>query len=87
MHRLANRVIFGHFQLQLGTQLARLSYCYYIRNVNYHEGVDGALVRLLARRGMDDPDGLYLCGEGGSPGRLQSLDGVFLLPEFGDESQ
>lgn len=35
-------------------------------------------MRLLARRGIDDPQELYLCGDGGSPGRLHSLEGVFL---------
>lgn len=43
-----------------------------------HDGVDGALVRLLARRGMEEPQGLYLCGDGGSPGRLHRREGVFL---------
>lgn len=45
--------------------------------------MEGALVRLLARRGIDDPEGPYLCGEGGSPGRLHSLEVVFVL-ELGD---
>lgn len=50
-----------------------------------HDGVDGALVRLLARRGIDDPQELYLCGDGGSPGRLHNLEGVFFGLAVGDD--
>jgi len=44
-----------------------------------HEGVDGALVRLLARRGMDEGELLepYLCGDGGSPGFLHNFGSDF----------
>lgn len=42
-------------------------------------------MRLLARRGIDDPQELYLCGDGGSPGRLHSLDGVFFGLAVGDD--
>lgn len=48
--------------------------------------MDGALVRLLARRGIDDPQELYLCGDGGSPGRLHNLEGVFFGLAVGDDS-
>lgn len=73
-----NKNIVSHLCFNLS---ARVSVSY------YHDGVDGALVRLLARRGIEEPDGLYLCGDGGSPGRLHNLEGVFLLVELGEESQ
>lgn len=56
-----------------------------MKTENYHDGVEGALVRLLARRGMEDADGPYLWGDGGSPGRLQSLEGAFFELGDGDE--
>lgn len=43
-------------------------------------------MRLLARRGIADEQLLYLCGEGGSPGRRHRRDGVLLLLGFvGDD--